>query len=67
MSKCKINILCLQETKWVEEKSREIKVNGSKLWYTGKVNGRNDVGIIVDKNRENMLWELRGLKIVLCV
>ena len=50
MSKRKINILCLQETRWAGEKSKEIKVNGSKLWYTGKVNGRNGVGIIADKD-----------------
>ena len=29
----KINILCLQETKWVGEKSKDI--DGYKLWYTG--------------------------------
>ena len=49
MSKRKINILYLQETRWAGEKSREIKVDGSKPWYTGKVNGRNGVGIIADK------------------
>ena len=59
MSKRKINILCLQETRQVGEKSREIKFSGSKLWYTGKVNGMNDVGIIADKEWRKMLWELR--------
>ena len=29
----KINILCLQETKWVGEKVKDI--DGYKLWYTG--------------------------------
>ena len=43
----KINILCLQETKWVEEKAKDI--GGYKLWYTGKVSHRNDVGIIMDE------------------
>ena len=43
----KINILCLQETKWVGEKSKDI--DGYKLWYTGKVNHRNGVGIIADE------------------
>ena len=43
----KINILCLQETKWVGEKAKDI--DGYKLWYTGKVSHRNDVSIIVDE------------------
>ena len=43
----KINILCLQEIKWVGEKTKDI--DGYKLWYTGKVNHRNDVGVIVDE------------------
>ncbi|KAI9080077.1 hypothetical protein K1719_038010 [Acacia pycnantha] len=46
MNDQKIDILCLQETKWSRERSWEI--NGFKLWYTGKVNGRIDVGIIAD-------------------
>ena len=43
----KINILCLQETKWVGEKAKDI--DDYKLWYTGKVNHRNGVGITVDE------------------
>ena len=43
----KINILCLQETKWVGAKARDI--GGYKLWYTGKVRSKNGVGIIVDE------------------
>lgn len=40
MSKHKINILYFLET--TKEGSREMKVNGSKLWCTGKINGRNE-------------------------
>ena len=43
----KINILCLQETKWVCEKDKDI--DGYKLGYTGKVSHMNGVGIIVDE------------------
>ena len=43
----KINILCLQETKWVGEKAKDI--NGYKLWYTNKVSRRNGVDIILDE------------------
>ena len=38
----KINILCLQETKWVGEKDKYI--DGYKFWYTDKVSRRNGVG-----------------------
>lgn len=41
--------MCLQETRWAGERSREIKVNGSKVWRTRKVNGMNGVGIIADE------------------
>ena len=43
----KINILCLQETKWVGEKSKDI--DGYKFWYTDKVSNRNGVSIILDE------------------
>ena len=43
----KINILCLQETKWVCEKAKDI--DDYKLWYIDKVSRRNGVGIILDE------------------
>ena len=43
----KINILYLQENKWVGEKDKDI--DGYKLGYTGKVSYMNGVGIIVDE------------------
>ena len=52
----KINILCLQETKWVGEKAKDI--DGYKLWYTGKVSHRNDVGIIVDE-----VWKMNVVEV----
>ena len=47
MSDRKINILCLQETKWVGEKDKDIDCY--KLGYTGKVSHMNGVCIIVDE------------------
>ena len=41
--------MCLQETKWYGEKAKEINITGFKLWYTGKVSGKNGVGTMVDK------------------
>ena len=50
MIRRRINIICLQETKWVGAKAKELDTTGFKLWYTGKIKGKNGVGIIVDKN-----------------
>lgn len=30
----KINIVCLQETKWVGEKAKMLDKSGFKLWFT---------------------------------
>ena len=56
----KINILCLQETKWVGEKARDI--GGYKLWYTGKVSYRNGIGIIADEEWKKNVVEVLGLE-----
>ncbi|XP_054785632.1 uncharacterized protein LOC129292133 [Prosopis cineraria] len=52
----KINILCLQETKWRGEEAKDIQ--GFKLWYTGKVSARNGVGIIIDKEWKKNVVEV---------
>ncbi|XP_021856284.2 uncharacterized protein [Spinacia oleracea] len=49
MRRRRINILCLQETKWVGNKERYIAQWGYKLWYSGKTRGRNGVGILIDQ------------------
>ncbi|KAL5133857.1 Craniofacial development protein 2 [Glycine soja] len=49
MVRRKINFMCLQETKWIGEKAKELDNSGFKLWNTGKIRSRNGVGIIVDK------------------
>ena len=50
--------MCLQETKWVGAKAKELDTTGFKLWYTGKIKGKNGVGIIVDKN-----WKKNVVKV----
>ena len=46
------------------ERNREIKVNGSKIWYIRKVNRRNDVGIIADKEwRKNVVGVKRDCRL----
>ena len=46
MERRKINILCVQETKWKGSKARELG-NGFKLFYNGLDGRRNGVGIIL--------------------
>ena len=36
MTRSRINIVCLQKTKWVGEKSRKIEHVEYILWYTGR-------------------------------
>ena len=31
----RVNILCVQETKWKGKKAKEVEDTGFKLWYTG--------------------------------
>ena len=47
MERRKINVLCLQETKWKGQKAREMD-NGYKLYYNGVDGRRNGVGIVLD-------------------
>src|SRR6218665_2704841 len=47
MQRRKINILCLQEMKWIGESAREIG-DGYKLIYNGGKQRRNGVGVILD-------------------
>ena len=53
----KMNIACVQETKWLGDKAREI--NGYKLWYSGGTRARNGVGILVDKELTDRVVEVR--------
>ncbi|XP_059308791.1 uncharacterized protein LOC132059965 [Lycium ferocissimum] len=52
-----INIACVQETKWVGPKAKE--VDGYKLWFSGKSGDRNGVGILVDSELRDQVVEVR--------
>jgi len=52
-----INIACVQETKWVGAKARE--VDGYKLWYSRSFKTRNGVGILVEKDLVDFVVEVR--------
>ncbi|KAG5583105.1 hypothetical protein H5410_053732 [Solanum commersonii] len=55
----KINIACVQETRWVGAKARD--VDGFKLWYSGGSRDRNGVGILVDGDLREQVVEVRRI------
>jgi hypothetical protein len=59
MERRKIQVFCLQETKWVGEKAKEIEKTGFKLWYSGKDKARNGVGIVVSKDLKDNVVEVQ--------
>ncbi|XP_019255079.1 PREDICTED: craniofacial development protein 2-like [Nicotiana attenuata] len=48
LPKRKINIACVQETRWKGIRARDVE--GFKLWYSRSVGGKNEVGILVDRD-----------------
>ncbi|XP_019257896.1 PREDICTED: craniofacial development protein 2-like [Nicotiana attenuata] len=57
LQKRKVNIACVQETRWVGSKARN--ADGLKLWYSGRVKGKNGVGILVDTELRESVVEVR--------
>jgi exonuclease III len=50
MIRQRVNILCIQQTKWNGQKMKEVEDTGFKLWYTGTTANKNGVGIVLDKS-----------------
>jgi exonuclease III len=50
MIKRRVNILCVQKTKWKGQKTKEVEDIGFQLWYTGTMINKNRVGIVLDKS-----------------
>jgi hypothetical protein len=50
MIRWRANILCVQETKWKGQKTKEVEDTGFKLWYTGTTANKNGVGNVLDKS-----------------
>ena len=63
----RVNILCVQETKWKGQKTKEVDNTGFKLWYTGTTSNKNGVGVLIDKSLKDGVVEVRrqGDRIVL--
>jgi len=52
-----VNVCCVKELKWKEEKVKEIG-EGHKILYSGKSNSMNGVGIILDKDMKGKVVEV---------
>jgi len=57
LHRCRISIACIQETKWVGAKAKEI--DGFKLWYSGVKRTTNRVGILVKSDLAEQVMEVR--------
>ena len=55
----RVNILCVQETKWKGQKAKEVDNTSFKLWYIGTVANINGVGVLIDKNFKNSVVGVR--------
>ncbi|XP_019264376.1 PREDICTED: uncharacterized protein LOC109242004 [Nicotiana attenuata] len=59
LQKRKVNIACVQETRWVGSKARN--ADGYKLWYSGGKKGKNEVGILVARKLRESVVEVRRM------
>jgi hypothetical protein len=59
MIRRRVNILCVQETKWNGQKTKEVEDTGFKLWYTGNTSTKNDVGIVLDKSLKDGVMDIK--------
>ncbi|XP_060179585.1 uncharacterized protein LOC132609551 [Lycium barbarum] len=57
LEKRKINIACVQESRWVGDRARD--VDGFKLWFSGGPKGKNGVGILVDRELRDLVVGVR--------
>jgi exonuclease III len=55
----RVNILCVQDTKWTGQKAKEVENTDFKLCYTEKERSRNGVGILIDKSLKNGVVTVR--------
>jgi exonuclease III len=67
MIRRRVNILCVQETKWKMQKAKEVEDTDFKLWYTGNTSTKNGVGIVLDKSLNDGVVDIKrqGDKIIL--
>jgi hypothetical protein len=59
MIRRRVNILCIQETKWKGQKAKEVKDTSFKLWYTATTSTKNGVGIVLDKSLKDGVVDIK--------
>jgi exonuclease III len=59
----RVNILCVQETKWKGRKAKKVKDSDFKLWYTGTTTNKNGVSIVFDKSLKNGVVDIKRQRI----
>uniref|UniRef100_A0A1U7VYU2 Craniofacial development protein 2-like n=2 Tax=Nicotiana sylvestris TaxID=4096 RepID=A0A1U7VYU2_NICSY len=57
LKKRRVNIACVQETRWAGSSVKE--ADGYKLWNSGTQKGKNGVGILVDRELREYVVEVR--------
>ncbi|XP_071677275.1 uncharacterized protein [Lolium perenne] len=55
----RVDVLCIQETKWKGQKANEVEDTGFKLWYTGTTSNKNGVGILVNKSLNDGVVDIK--------
>jgi exonuclease III len=59
MIRRRVNILCVQETKWKGQKAKEVEDTSFKLWYTSITANKNGVSIVLDKSLKDRVVDIK--------
>jgi exonuclease III len=59
MIRRRVNILCVQETKWKGQKAKEVEDTDFKLWYTSTTSNKNGVDIVLDKSLKDGVVDIK--------
>jgi exonuclease III len=59
MIRRRVNIVCIQETKWKGQKVKKVEDTGVKLWHTGNTSIKNGVGIVLDKSLKDGVVDIK--------
>jgi exonuclease III len=61
MIRRRVNILCVQETKWKGQNAKEVKDTDFKLWYIGNTSTKNGIDIVLDKSLKDGVVDIKRL------
>jgi hypothetical protein len=59
MIRQRVNILCVQKTKWKGQKVKEVEYTRFKLWYTCTTTNKNGVIIVLDKSLKDGVVDIK--------